>query len=246
MKLLLQKNIWNEYGYERFIQSIEDANVDYEMINMIPFTEDFEEELTFVPAQVFGSTRFVNVAKKKGLNTFPNFKPNAFEMFPKELWINSQGEIKKFGELDIKSPVFLKPFTDKFFTGVVVESNSDLEKIQLSTSFIEDEKEELVCVSDVIKIEQEIRFFVINETVITGSGYKDRGVGNHFAIDTSHPAHIAAKGILEKGQSLCNGFVMDLGLVGDEWKIVELNNLNSSGFYKCNTDAIVNALKYAQ
>ena len=246
MKLLLQKNIWGEYGYERFEQSIRDANVDYEMVNMIPFTEDFEEEITFTPSHVFGSTRFTNVARKKGLNVFQSFIPNAFEMFPRELWINSKGEVKKFGELDIKSPVFLKPFTDKFFTGVVVEKNSDLEKIQLSTSFVKDEKEELVYVSDVVRIEQEIRFFIINETVITGSGDKDKGVGNHFAVDTSHPAHIECKCILETGEDLCKGFVMDLGLVGDEWKIVELNNLNSSGFYKCNTDAIINALKHLE
>lgn len=246
MKLLLQKNIWNEYGYERFIQSIRDADVDYEIVNMIPFTEDFEEEINFVPSHVFGSTRFTNVARKKGLNVFPTFKPNAFEMFPKELWINSNCEIKKFGELDIKSPVFIKPFTDKFFTGVVVENNGDLEKIQLSTSFVEDEREELVTVSEVYNIEQEVRFFIVGGTVVTGSGYKDKGVGYHFAIDTSHPAHIECKRILETGKDLCSGFVMDLGLVGDEWKIVELNNLNSSGFYKCNTDAIVNALKYLE
>jgi hypothetical protein len=43
--------------------------------------------------------------------------------------------------------------------------------------------------------------------------------------------------------SIDDAFVLDLGLVGDTWRIVELNNVNSSGIYECDTDAIVRAFK---
>lgn len=244
MHFLLQKNIWDEYGYDRFVQSIKDFGISHQIVGLIPFTDTFIEEVTAVPDMAFGSTRFINVCRAKGYHAFPTYYPNAFEMFDPEYWINGSNTVTTFGELNITKPSFLKPFTEKFFTGVVVYDNSDLEKIQLSTSFTENENDEFVSVSDVVNIDEEIRYYIIGGQIITGSGYKTKGRGNHFPVDQSHDSYHACKNILCNARSneLDDGFVLDIGKVGDEWKIVELNNLNSSGLYKCNTDAIVNAL----
>ena len=247
MHFLLQKNIWGEYGYDRFVDSVIRAGISYQMVNSIPFTEEFDEEITHEPDHCFGSTRFINVCRKKGMKVFPTFYPGAFEMFPKEHWINGDGYVSKWGELDITRPVFIKPFTEKFFTGKVVEQNSDLEQIQLSTSFIEDEKEELIMVSECVNIKTEVRFFVLNGGVITGSGYRSDGNAHHFKISCLHPSWGAAEAILKsviKGD-VDAGFTLDLGLVEGEWKIVELNNLNSAGFYESDTDALVRAIAHS-
>lgn len=44
-------------------------------------------------------------------------------------------------------PCFIKPHTEKFFTGMVLEAPEDHGKVQLATSFIDDEDRELVRVS---------------------------------------------------------------------------------------------------
>lgn len=46
----------------------------------------------------------------------------------------------------------------------------------------------------------------------------------------------------DSGRHPDRGYVIDLGLVDGQWKIVELNNLNSAGLYKSDTAAIVRAL----
>lgn len=144
MKLLLQKNIWGEYNYERFVQSLDNSEVDYQMVECIPFTNDLSEIIDFQPTQCFGSTRFVRICEQKGYGVFPDYAPNKFEMFDKSLWINSDGFECKWGELKIDNSVFLKPVTPKFFTGVLVEKQQDLEKVQLSTSFIDSPENEKI------------------------------------------------------------------------------------------------------
>lgn len=255
MKWLLQKNIWAEYDYDRFITSIIDAEQEYEEVNVIPFTDNFEHPIDFVPTQVFGSGRFVNICREKGFRTFKSFDP--YEPFyPSFDWINGDGVDITWGEFkgrDISEPVFIKPYTEKFFTGKVVDSNDDKEKIQLSTSFIANEDDEIIRMSSFVNIYYEVRFFVIGGQIVTGSLYKKHGIGTYFNIDRSFGAWQQCENILSSG-FIDDAFVIDLGCTtngGDfcnrpahDWKIVELNNINSSGIYKCDTDAIVRAFQY--
>lgn len=253
-KWLIQKNIWNEYGYERFIQSMHDNDVDFEEVHVIPFTDTFDKEIDFTPTQIFGSGRFVNICRDRGFNTYKSFKP--FEDFyTKHDWINGDGEDMTMGDFrdnyNVDYPVFIKPYTEKFFTGLVIDNNEDKEKIQLASSFIEDENAEIIRISPFKAIFQEARFYIINGEIITGSIYKVNGIGHHKKLDKDHPAWEQCKNILAGG-FIDDAFVIDLGCLENtqylskpyNWKIVELNNINSSGLYECDTDVIVRAFKY--
>lgn len=243
MNILLQKNIWNEYEYDIFCQSIVDANIKHSFVDIIPFTESFQSEIDFVPDYIFGSGRFVNICRSKKYPTFPSFKPIEPDIFPRDLWINGDGYECVWGNLVIDSAKFIKPFTEKFFTGVLVKTQSDLDKVQLSTSFINDENAERIWVSEPKNIKQEVRFFVLYGNLITGSIYKNNGIGHYIALDSNHSSWNVCKNFLSSvDKKYENSFAIDLGLVNDEWKIIEMNNLNSSGFYKCDTDALVRAL----
>lgn len=242
---LLQKNIWNEYGYHRFMTSIEEQGIPFEEVHLIPFTENFEKHIDCVPKLIFGSGRFVNVCRMRGFPTFKSFLPYE-KFYPACNWINGEGEDVKWGDLpnyDFSEPKFIKPYTEKFFTGRVFESVADLNKVQLATSFITNDNEELVRVSNAAIIRHEVRFYVIGGKIISGSLYRvDRRV-DHRRIDKLHPAWKACEDILESGY-IDDAFVIDLGCSEDHglsWKIVELNNINSSGLYECDTDAIVRA-----
>lgn len=253
MKILLQSNIWDEYEYDRFCTSLVDEGIDCSFADVIPFTDNFVQEIDFVPSYVFGSGRFVNICRAKGFPTFPSFAPIELDLIPSHHWINGDGYKCKWKNLIIDSPKFIKPFTEKFFTGVLVESRDDLQKIQLATSFIEDEGDEDIWVAPPKHIKTEVRFFVLYGEIITASFYKMNGIGHHLQIDHYHPAWAACDRILKDWKrqgcnaNVCSpdidGFVIDLGLCDDTWKVVELNNLNSSGIYKCDTDAIARVLK---
>lgn len=244
MNFLLQKNIWQEYAYDKFVSAIENDGHVLDIADLIPFTSEFKHNLSIVPDYCFGSTRFINVCREKGFPVFPTYIPNKFEMFPKEHWINSDGFVCKYGELKIERPCFIKPFTEKFFTGTIVESSDCLQKIQLSTSFCEDENEELVFCSPIKHIKEEIRLFVIGGQIVTGSIYKRNGIGTYQVLPSYHVIFEKAKNLLRMADYLDAGFVLDMGLVDDEWKIVELNNLNSAGLYLSDVDAIVRSLKF--
>lgn len=243
MKILLQKNIWNEYGYDRFTQSIFNADITHQFVGVVPFTDYFQEEVIFFPDHVFGSGRFVNICRGKNYPTFPSFGPIEPEIFPKEFWINGDGVECLWKDLVIKNDTFIKPFTEKFFTGIVVNSQEDLNKIQLATSFIEDEGEERIWVSTPKNIKQEVRFFVLFGNLITASVYKISGIGHHIFAGPEHPAWNVCQYFLKSvPKDRKNSFAVDLGLVDDQWKIIEMNNLNSSGLYNCDTDALIRAL----
>jgi hypothetical protein len=255
-KWLIQKNIWNEYGYDRFIQSMHDNDVDFEEVHVIPFTDTFDKEIDFKPTQIFGSGRFVNICRDRGFNTYKSFKP--FEEFYVSInWVNGQGRditwerlLKLKGTRFIR-PIFVKPYTEKFFTGMVLNDESDLDKIQIATSFIADENKELVRISPAITIYNEVRLFIVGGEIITGSLYKTNGQNKQSRIDNNHPAWQQCKMILHLEGFIDAAFVIDMGQVElrggrDSWRIVELNNINSSGLYECDTDAIVRAFKYLE
>ncbi len=248
-KWLFQSNIWQEYAYDRLLASAEEAGVDFSMVDVIPFTEDFQQELDFVPSHVFGSNRFVEVCRSHGFPTYKSFAP--FEdWYPARFWVNEHGQDITWGKLkecDIGEPMFIKPYREKFFTGLVVDHYSDIDKIQLATSFVDDIDDELIRISPAKNLYKEARFFIIGGVPVSASVYKENGQNVQYPLDESSPAWDACKCILFSGP-IDDAFVMDLGLTSKEdmhnnWKIVELNNINSSGLYKTNTDAIVAAFK---
>jgi hypothetical protein len=181
----------------------------------------------------------------------PVFPPVPFSgTFPGHEWINQSGVLPTLAQFKAHHdaftfPVFVKPYdTEKFFTGTVLESPDDIEKLQLSTSFVEDPEQERVYVCEFKKIDEEIRFFIIGGQVLTASRYKIKGERVYKEITPPHPAWIKADYLINtfNPHQLNKGFVMDLGLVNGEWKIVELNDMGSAGLYMCDTDILTRAL----
>lgn len=249
MKILTQRNIWGEHGYDRLLESFRNQNCEVVEIDLIPFTKhlDYNGECDIV----LGSTRFIDLARQKGLPVFPTYDPIALNMFPKSMWLNGGGEWVKWKDLIVEQePVFIKPKREKFFTGRVLESTEDKEKVQLTTSNVEDEGEELIWISPVKNVIDEYRFFVVGGNIITASCYRYNRYPQYHKIDSAHESWFYAQGLLERYKT-DETFVLDIGYVkvfGNYcyYGIVELNNLNSAGIYACDTDVLARALiKYS-
>lgn len=238
----IQNNIWGEHGYDKLVLSLGEY---FEVVvqHLVPFAERFERPVPKKVDIVFGSGRFVELARNADLPTFPSFKPIE-SFYPNEYWVNGDGYACEWRELQIDQPKFIKPFREKFFTGVVVESQADLDKVQLCTSFVDDPLREKIWVSDPVAILQEVRLFVIGEAIVTGSLYKQRGHDIYSAIDGCHAAWLRAAELLSSHGTIAPNaaFVMDMGLTSEGWKIVELNNFNSAGLYHSDTAAMARSL----
>lgn len=242
MSFLLQRNIWKESAYDNMLNYIAE-NYNYQEVSVIPFTNEFDDEVYIQPDICLGSTRFIDVCHDADFPVFPSFKPIE-KFYPKELWVNGDGYDIAWKDLKVLYPFFIKPYREKFFTSLVVFNQDDLSKIQLMHS--PDDANEIIRVSRAIDIVSESRFFIIGGKVITGSQYKLKGILNSRSIDSLHPAWKKAEKILDNHGPICEAFVMDLGKTesgnDDSYKIVELNNLNSSGFYHCEVNKIADAL----
>ena len=95
------------------------------------------------------------------------------------------------------------------------------------------------------KIDQEWRFFIVNDDVVAGSQYRLEGI---LQIREPVPEHVweCARAYAECWKP-CSTVVMDMCRIGrglnERLFVLEYNCINSSGFYNCDVGAIVDALE---
>lgn len=250
MQVLLQKNIFNEHEYDLFSENIKKQAITQE-VNVIPFLHEFDGPVYVKPDYCFGSTRFVDVCRDKGYPVFKSFGPTE-EIYAGH-YLNDEGWDCKLGEIDFRGhpKVFVKPYKEKFFTGVVIDQETLFDKVQLCFSEDEDPNEEIVRVSPESRIFSESRFFILDGKVIAGSIYKAYGQAERIKLTENDFYWKHAQNLVNDCGSPDDGFVMDLALIDHDvldvsphmgMKIVELNNFNSSGFYKCDISSIIGHL----
>jgi hypothetical protein len=214
-------------------------------IGVIPFTDTIvglENIDLSIPTMFYGSTRLVEIAEHLPI------KPGVFfthAWFDPKNWVGKRPDLLNesqsymtVGELRknwIEEPIFIKSADPKVLTGMVLEYDSrtsptisDREWWLIEYDHLKDE--DRLVISPVQKIVQEWRFFIVNGKVVTGSQYKHDGV---LRIRESIPdavwrqAHRMAQEWLPS-----QNIVMDIALMWNgEYKVVEFNCLNSSGFY---------------
>lgn len=100
-----------------------------------------------------------------------------------------------------------------------------------------------VIVSTVKQIYREYRIFVVAGKAITGSTYK---VGRRAEISEliDEDVYNYVETIIQKWAPAAS-FVIDVSLGPDGLKVIEFNNINSSGFYAVNMDKYVQAIQAA-
>lgn len=147
-------------------------------------------------------------------------------------------------------PIFVKPIREKLFTGLVLESAADVDKIQIGISGVEDLDSEQVIVAPYKHILSEARFFIVGGKITTGSFYRRYGRPERINADTVEGVEERqfVSYLIESFGCPDDGFVIDVAKIYHdrtvEFKIVELNNLNSAGIYQSNVDSLTTHLLY--
>jgi hypothetical protein len=126
--------------------------------------------------------------------------------------------------------IFIRPNSpSKIFTGFSIHKN-DFEK---EISYLNIDRHTLILIAQHQQIQEEYRFIIINNKIITHSGYS-------WNDTTPHVPQAA----IDFTSALLNRFdyknyVMDICKVNDQFYLLELNCINSSGLYDCDLTKFV-------
>lgn len=132
-----------------------------------------------------------------------------------------------------------KLFTGGIFTKIKWEDKVVSLKAYLDQSHINDPS--VIQVTDIKVIYKEARVWVVDGKVITSSYYKYSNFVP-YQEDVEPEGLVFAQSMVDLYQ-VADAFVIDICLTPDGWKIVEINCINCSGFYKGDLQKVVIALE---
>lgn len=234
------------------IEELNNRGLSYEMVRFMPFIHEIEFTTKRKDVFCFGSPNMGWAAKK--YDWYPGTMINENHDFEVQLkhygshMLNADGFIMNFtdelpNDLD---EFFARPTMDsKAFTAKVYsadEWNSYVKEARdnKATQYISDETK--VVVSSPKNIQQEIRCWVVGGKVITSSLYKSGSSPLRMNWDHETLAMEFAQNMVDIYQP-AEAFVLDVCLADDEYKILEINLFNASGFYKGNMSKLIGSLE---
>lgn len=265
MHWVIQNNLHREPEYENLLKTLDRFKISYDLVKVIPFCGDLEPDINPTnPIMVIGSTSLVKTAQKRGWGPGvffnDNFNYQQFMIHWLGDMVNSPANwamILPFKDIPDNGPFagedfFIRPNADlKQFAGRVITVKEFAEwkpKVLAleESSYTTLPPDTLVLVARSRYLTQEYRFFVVNGTIITGCQYK---LGTQVRYDSHVDKHI-----WDFAQSMVNiwqpdkAFAIDIALVecGCKYpipKILEINCINSSGFYALDMNAFVGAIE---
>jgi len=269
MFYVIQENLFKEHHYKLLLDTMSRFKFEYDIVKYIPFAEDIYEWYDsetkpegFIPKRYetdktkvfcFGAVGMAVAAEKR--NWKPGSMMNANHDYnvygPKyglENMLNGDGIVINFGD---KVPFddeyfFARPTLDtKSFSGKVYSRGAwnDYTKICEDNSISKVlSKETQVLISPVKHIQQEVRCWAVGGKIVTASSYK---IGNRIVYtnydDESFFTNFAQK-MIDIYQP-AEAFVIDIAVSNDELKVIEINSINSAGFYECNMIKLISALE---
>ena len=264
MHWVIQENIANEERHQDVIDTLERFDIPYTLVKVVPFAHTLEPDVEIDgPVMTIGSVALTNkIAKRKG------WKPGGFtnSNFDYRVWstkwkgkiLNEDAIVCSFREIPLNwNQFFIRPVLDnKAFSGTIMDFH-EYQKwlgrlmVEEGASDLHFDLDEVCCVGPLKKIYREHRFFVVNGEAVTASTYKigDRVVyQDESTIDRD--AWFFVSGLVSAISTDCwnpaYAFAVDIALTDDGYKVIEINCINSSGFYKADVQKLIMALDGAK
>lgn len=256
MYYIIQENLFREYHYNTLVEYLNRYGLEYETIPFRPFTELLEFKTDRKDVWFFGSVNGARVAEKYGWNPGTLYNDSHdFEVYaPKygENMLNHDAKVINVGDAipeEIPYAFFARPAKDtKSFSGQVFTIDSWQEYIKdlSDSSMIQSLTQETKVVVAPLKsnIQQEIRCWVVDGRVVTISQYKIGSRVVYQNMDNNQEAMIFCKDMC-KLFCPAKAFVIDICLYNDEYKVVEINCINCSGFYDGDMSKLIQSLENA-
>lgn len=253
MYFLLQSNIKGDTDFEKVIQVLDELSLEYETMELDSSVEKIEVKTDSCNIFVFGSVKLARLSKAN-TNWYPgsfyggNHLFEVYSKFYKDNLLNYQAQVFKFGDITKwaeNEQKFIKPYKDaKIFTGKVftkIKWRDFVDESLLNPKTPLLTKDSLVQASVPQDIIKEARLWIVGKQVVASVYYR-------FHKDIIFESEVSTDGI-EFARSMIDifnvaeAFVMDICLTFNGWKIVEINCINSAGFYpNLNVRSLVKAL----
>lgn len=247
--------MWNEEGWTNLRETLDRFSIPYSIHKIIPFVGELIPDVTPEgPVICMGAYSMRHVAKERG------WYPGVFDLEPfdfeiqKQHWsehmLNYHAVVSRFEDAnfpDGANNMFIRPIHDsKSFAGKVFDREEFytwkrkicvLEHDYGSTI----DKDTLIQLCPLQTIYSEHRFWIVKSKVVTSSTYKIGWTIHYQSVNDDRFEQYVNERIAE-WQPL-ESFVIDVCDTSDGLKIVEINTLNSSGFYAGDMQKLVIALE---
>lgn len=252
MYYIIQKNIFNDPRYSEIFTVLKRLGLPYEEVIFQPNSTHFDIETDRKDIFVYGSVKLAKVS-----TTF-DWYPGSFYGGNHAFQYYAQGYGKylinyKSTLANLSDPInwsentrlFIKPSEDaKCFTGKVFTQPEWEDFVYYSLKDPHDNRVTpctQIQISHPSKLIKEARIWIVNKQVVTGCYYR-------FHDTTIFEADVSTTGIafaqkMAQHYSVADAYVMDIALTYDGWKIIEVNCINSAGFYGADIEAIILALE---
>lgn len=256
MKWIIEE-FWNINNNSLRIESaLRRLNIDYLIVNLssgirvidkksrVPLDNSDEIIEKFCKDEeviVYGSKKMEDLVYR--LRIYPGmYKNDSFEYdyFVERLgnkMLNHDLKIGTIDELEITAETFIRPVDNsKLFTGQVVDEDS-FGRLKVAHKGAKDP----IMISSIKDILKEYRVFVVNGKVTAGSSYVINGKYNierHLneeVIDFVESIH--------KEFPISKAYVIDIAETNIGYKVIEYNNINTSGLYGGDELKIVQAIQ---
>jgi len=256
MHWLVQRSMYREQGEAVLLETLERFGIPHDVVSVSRETGLLEPDVS-PQGLVFvcGTYHLARVAAERGWlpGTFMN------EDHDHRAWVanwgarmlNAGAVTCRVADLNPASGrVFLRPAGDnKYFDGRVLDAGAavawrDAIVAGCASPFPCSERvgpDTVVTHGPAFEIYRETRFFVVDGVVVTGSTY--RYCGNVVSSPDVDPA---ARDLVREAISVwqpARGFVVDAALTDSGWRIVEVNCLNTAGFYGADVQRLVMAIE---
>lgn len=251
MLYVVQKNVFKETNYNLIFETLNRLGLEYEVVEF-DSNGNVEVLTDRTDVFVFGSVRLARISADRGWEPGSYYGGNHdFSVYSDKYGnnlLNSDSVITTIGDNSIfKKDVytgdeiyFIRPCKDsKVFTGKLFTKDKWLGLINDTNRNIDPNT--LIQVAKPKKIYKEARCWVVDGKIVTSSYY-------FFHGDVMYEENVEPEG-LEFAQNMVKlfevapAFVMDICLTPDGWKIVEINCINCSGFYKGDLQKVLIALE---
>jgi hypothetical protein len=264
MKWVLQNNIYEEEGFKDLLSALERHGADVVHVKVVPFEGSLEAVEGELPkpgddAIVLGSYTLSRVAKQMGWRP-GSFLDNLDWRVQHSHWgdrmLNSDAKIFEFDSVPFQEmPFFLRPVHDtKAFSGLVldwgqyVEWRDGLRRLPeladpvydpLGVNLLTLATPVMVCSKK--EIYTETRCWVVEGRVITSSQYKLGTLKRYQAPEfTDMRVHDFVESL---GWYPNPAHVIDIAEGPNGLSVIEVNNLNSAGFYKGDMQRVIAAIE---
>lgn len=246
MHHIVQENCFREENYNNLILALNRLNVSYEIVKVLPFTEEIKFTTKRNDIFVWGAVKLAILAKRydwiPGSLLNKNHDFLIYKDYYKDHLLNYNSTIINYWDDSYRFPdgFFARPTLDsKAFTGQVFNREDFLDYRKRNVFQVD--KGVQIQITGIKQIQMEARFWIVGNQIITASQYR---LGSRVVYDES--IEEAAYDFVNKMIQifkLADAFVMDICLCENQYYIIECGCINSAGFYKANMQKLVMALE---